>query len=185
MPSIDELDLDSHPVEWFKSFLPITNGLGGNVLSRTFLMEDCLFWTNTKARMQNVGLGSKYPPNFQYFWLDEIMKKQHFTCYRVYLYHHRLKWSFKACLRIQSMEMNLCIDILVQRVGGHFNNRRFQGFRLCMYRPIILTPSRDTYPNQKIHPLLKHINTAANEAVQLGCSVADIHYLNFQLRCMA
>ena len=65
--------MTSHPAEWFQAFLPIKNKLGDNPSSMQFSMESCLSWTNTKARVQNAGLGGIYP-DFIDFKLDELMK---------------------------------------------------------------------------------------------------------------
>ena len=49
------LQKDSHPAQWFDAFFPTK--LKGK---KDFSVENCLWWTNTRAMMEGAGLGSKY-----------------------------------------------------------------------------------------------------------------------------
>ena len=71
-----DLNLNAHPVEWFDAFVPSRNGRHGT--ANGFTLENMLSWTNTKARMQNSGLGGKYD-DFQDFMLEEL--RQHIGLY--------------------------------------------------------------------------------------------------------
>ena len=63
-------------------------------------------------------------------------------------------------------------DLVHQAFGGKSGrsvrrHKHFKSFFACV-NPLIETPSRDTHPNWKIHPFLKHIHTVSKKAVHLG-----------------
>ena len=51
------LNLDSHPVDWFTDFVPVKNKRHDTV--KSFTVENQLYWTNARAQMKNAGLGGK------------------------------------------------------------------------------------------------------------------------------
>lgn len=178
------LDLDSHPVEWFKAFLPIENTRSrrqnGNHGAMEFSIESCLSWTNTKARLQNAGLGGKYP-DFRDFTLDELM--QHIA---LYLFQGlspspQVEMKFKSC-----EEDPINGSDLVHRAFGSKSSvsvkrhKHFKAF-FASVDPLIPTPPRETHPNWKVHPFLKHINRVSKKAVHLGRDLScDEQTVGFQ-----
>ncbi len=174
------LDLESHPAEWFEAFLPIRNRRRGGGASLPFSMESCLSWTNTKARMQNAGLGGKYP-DFVDFTLDELM--QHTALYLL----QGLSPSPQIEMKFKSqVEDPVNGNDLVHRVFGGKSaksvrrHKHFKCFFACV-NPLIPTPSRDTHPNWKVHPLLKWMNGVNKKAVHLGRDLScDEQTVGFQ-----
>ena len=69
----NKLGPDSHPVECFEAFYPMRKKI--NDTGKSVTMENFISWTNTKARMQNTGLGGKYN-NFVDFILDGLVKNR-------------------------------------------------------------------------------------------------------------
>ena len=172
IPNLDfcdehRLDLESHPAEWFEAFLPIHNKRGGNRASMQFSMENCLSWTNTKARMQNAGLGGKYS-DFVDFSLDELMRHTALYIFQGLSPSPQVEMKFKS-----AMEDPVNGNNMINRAFGGRSamsvrrHKHFKAFFACV-DPLIVTPARETHPNWKIHPLLKHINSVAKEAVHLG-----------------
>ena len=174
------LDLESHPAEWFEAFLPIKNGRRGGGAALPFSIESCLSWTNTKARMQNAGLGGKYA-DFQDFTLDELM--QHTSLYLL----QGLSPSPQIDMKFKSqLEDPVNGNDLVHRVFGGRSaksvrrHKHFKCFFACV-NPLIEIPSRETHPNWKIHPLLKHMNEVSKKAVHLGQNLScDEQTIGFQ-----
>ena len=186
IPNIDfceehGLNLDTHPAKWFEAFLPIKNlRRGGGAGMLPFSMESCLSWTNTKARMLNAGLGGKYN-DYVDFTLDELM--QHTALYLV----QGLSPSPQVAMKFESqVDDPINGNDLVHRVFGGKSSmavrrhKHFKAFFACV-DPLIPTPSRDTHPNWKIHPLLKHMNNVSMKAVHLGRDLScDEQTVGFQ-----
>lgn len=74
----NKLDEHSHPVDWFESFVPVRNKDRSDPKRRKFSIENMLSWSNTKAAMENAGLGGRYK-DFCSFTMDEF--KQHIGIY--------------------------------------------------------------------------------------------------------
>ena len=185
VPNIDfckehDLDLTSHPAEWFQAFLPIKNKRGGNSNSMQFSMESCLSWTNTKARIQNAGLGGMYS-DYVDFTLDELMKHTALYLLQGLSPSPQVEMKFKS-----SVEDPINGNDLVHRAFGAKSSlsvrrhKHFKAFFACV-DPLIPTPSRETHPNWKIHPLLKHMNNVGKKAVHLGRDLSsDEQTIGFQ-----
>ena len=185
IPNIDfcfehGLDLQSHPAQWFQAFLPIKNkGRGGRGLL-PFSMESCLSWTNTKARMQNAGLGGKYP-DFEDFTLDELMQHTSLYLLQGLSPSPQIEMKFKSQLEDPVNGNDLVHQIFGGKSGKAMRrHKHFKCFFACV-DPLIQIPSRDTHPNWKIHPLLKHINAVSQKAVHLGQNLScDEQTVGFQ-----
>lgn len=176
------LDVKSHPVEWFEAFLPIRNkrGVTNAYASNAFSMENVLSWTNTKAQMQNAGLGGKYP-DFKFFSIDELLR--HFG---LYLFQG-LSPSPQVEMKFSSTKEDPVngSDFIFNAFGcksGHARRRHkhFKAFMTCV-NPTIQPPDRDLNPNWKIHPLLKHMLAVNKEAVHIGQHLScDEQTIGFQ-----
>jgi hypothetical protein len=76
-------------------------------------------------------------------------------------------------------------DLVHRAFGGKSSiavrrHKHFKAFLACI-DPLIPTPSRETHPNWKIHPLLKHMNQVAKKAVHLGRDLScDKQTVGFQ-----
>ena len=74
----------------------------------------------------------------------------------------------------------------IANVMGKNVKIRAQQFRkwFCVQNPYLPTPPRESHPNWKIDPFLKHINNVSMEAVHLpqNLSVYE-HTIGFQGRC--
>ena len=173
-----DLDLESDPVEWFEAFVPSRNKRHST--TTIFTMENVLSWTNTKARMSNAGLGGKYD-DFTDFTLDEIMKHV-----GLYLYH--------GLAPSPQIEMKFQSEVSDPVNGSNFIHKAFGGLPgksvrrhkhfksfFALVDPTISTPSRDTHPNWKVHPLLKHMLQVSQAAVFLGRNLScDEQTIGFQ-----
>ena len=185
LPNIDfikdnKLDLDSHPASWFQAFLPIKNTRGCNSKSMTFSMENALSWTNTKARMQNAGLGGRYP-DFKDFTLDELMKHTILYLFQGLSPSPQVEMKFKS-----SVEDPINGNDFVHKAFGGMSgkssrrHKHFKAFFACV-DPLVPIPSRDTHPNWKVHPLLKQINSVSKKAVSMGRNLScDEQTIGFQ-----
>ena len=75
---LNNIDIDSHPAEWYELFLPTRIKQKDNFATKCTL-EDIMAWTNTKALMMNAGkIGGMYS-RFNNFTISEI--KQHLGLY--------------------------------------------------------------------------------------------------------
>ena len=183
VPSLDfcdkhHLDLDSHPVEWFQAFVPKKNKR--HTTASRFTMENVLSWTNTKARMNNAGLGGKYHDYYD-FTLDELMRH-----IGLYLYHGlspspQIEMKFHSSL-VDPVNGR---DFIHKAFGSLATKsiRRHKHFK-CFFSsvdPTIQTPSRDSHPNWKVHPLLKHMLKVSQAAVFMGKNLScDEQTVGFQ-----
>jgi hypothetical protein len=171
-----KLNVDSHPAHWFKAFLPIFNE--GRV--KEYSMENALTWTNARATMENAGLGGKYS-DFTPFNLPELM--QHIGLYLL----QALSPSPQVEMKFHSQKEDPVNgnDLVHTSFGGRpgMSKRRHKHFKAFFasnnpYRPV---PSRDTHPNWKVHPFLKHILQVSQEAVFMGRNLScDEQTIGFQ-----
>ena len=177
-----ELDLKSHPAEWFGAFLPIRNkrGMTNAYASNAFTMENVLSWTNTKAQMQNAGLGGKYK-DFTNFTLAELLR--HFG---LYLFQGlspspQIEMKFKSTTE-DPVNGNDFIHRAFGSQSGKAERRHkhFKAFMACV-NPTFPTPGRGTHVNWKVHPLLKHMMAVNKKAVHLGRDLScDEQTIGFQ-----
>ena len=176
------LGLDSHPVEWFNAFLPVKNKRHGGAGMSSFTMEKCLSWTNTKARMMNAGLGGKYS-DFVDFSLVELMRHV-----GLYLFHGlspspQVEMKFKTQFE-DPVNGN---DFVHRAFGGQSGkstrrHRHFKCFFACV-DPSYPTPPRDTHPNWKVHPFLKHMLEVSKKGMIMGRNLSvDEQTIGFQGR---
>ena len=171
-----KLSRDSHPAHWFQAFLPIKNrGVG-----MSYSMEHALSWTNLRAMMENGGLGGKYK-DFKHFTLHELMK--HIGLYLL----QGLSPSPQVEMKFHSQSEDPVNgnDFVHRSFGGKpgLSKRRHRHFK-CFFTsvdPIPQTPSRDTHPNWKVHPFLKHTLQVSKEAVFMGRNLScDEQTIGFQ-----
>ena len=156
------LEIGQHPARWFKAFLPT------KVTSKNaFSIENCLRWTNTKAIMEGAGLGGKYD-DFTNFDIHEF--KRHLGLYLL----QAISPSPQIDMKFQSQQNDPVNgnDMVYEAFGScpWKAERRHKHFK-CFFSsvdPTIPTPSRNTHPNHKVSPLLKHMITVSKEAVCLG-----------------
>ena len=163
------LNLESSPAEWFDAFVPIKNGRGSNSGHSTmaFSVENCLSWTNTKARMMNAGLGGMYD-EFTNFNLTEFCRHIALYLFQGLSPSPQIEMKFKSN-REDPVNGNDFIHTSFGSSSGRSarRHRHFKCFFACV-DPTYPTPSRDTHPNWKVHPLLKHILKVSKDAVKLG-----------------
>ena len=171
------LNLDSHPAEWFAAFVPIKN----TTRNQVFSIENCLAWTNMKAMMENAGsLGGKYK-DFENFTLPELMR--HIGLYLV----QALSPSPQVEMKFNSQKDDPVNgnDLSHSSFGSVTwkSEKRHRHFK-CFFssqNPTIPPPSRETHPNWKVHPLLKHMVEISKKAVHLGRDLScDEQTVGFQ-----
>ena len=104
-----------------------------------FSIENCLSWTNTKARMQNAGLGGKYP-DFEDFSLNELMRHTILYLFQGLSPSPQVEMKFKS-----AVEDPVNGNDLVHRVFGgqsgksERRHKHFKAFFACV-DPLIPTP---------------------------------------------
>ena len=177
MPFIRKHNLrrGSHPASWFEPFFP-TKAKD----KKTFSIENCLRWTNTKAMMEGAGLGGKYN-DFINFDINEF--RRHLGLYLL----QALSPSPQIEMKFQSQTNDPVNgnDMVHEAFGGcpWKAERRHKHFK-CFFAsvdPILPVPSRNTHPNHKISPLLKHMIKVSKEAVCLGRDLScDEQTIGFQ-----
>jgi hypothetical protein len=172
-----QLNLDSHPAEWFQSFLPITNTKRNQIFS----LENCLSWTNTKAMLENAGgQGGKYH-DFEPFSIVEFQR--HIGLYLVQALSPSPQVEMK--FRSQLEDPVNGNDFVHNSFGGVSwkSERRHRHFK-CFFssqNPTLTVPSRESNPNWKVHPLLKHMLHVSKEAIFLGRNLScDEQTIGFQ-----
>ena len=173
------LTLLSDPVDWFEAFVPIKNKRQDN--NNAFTIENLLSWTNQKAMLQNAGkIGGKYP-DFVPFLLDEF--KKHIA---LYLFQG-LSPSPKVEQKFESSHLDPVngSDFIHKVFGGQTGRsiRRHKHFK-CFFasvNPNVPTPSRETNPNFKVEPIIKHKIKISKRAVFLGANLScDEQTIGFQ-----
>ena len=110
-------------------------------------MENVLSWTNTKAHMQNAGLGGGKYPDFKNFTLDELLRY-----FGLYLFHG-LSPSPKVEMKFQSSKEDPVngFDFIFNAFGckswvAICQHKHFKAF-MSAVNPTIPTPDRDLNPN--------------------------------------
>ena len=174
------LSLDSHPVEWFDAFFPVKSKRQGGM--NAFNVECLLSWTNAKARVMNAGLGGKYG-DFEDFTLIELMRH-----IGLYLFHG-LSPSPQVEMKFKSQQEDPVNgnDFVHSAFGGKAGksarrHKHFKCFFACV-NPLYPTPPRETHPNWKVQPLLKHMLDVSKKAMVMGRNLSvDEQTIGFQGR---
>ena len=159
----NKLDLYSHPADWFNAFMPLKASD-----QNSFCIENLNCWTNVRALMENAGgLGGKYD-NFVNFTTVELMK--HIGLYLLQALSPSPQVEMK--FRSQKDDPVNGNDFVHTSFGGvtwrsEKRHRHFKAF-FTSVNPMLPVPSRETHPNWKVHPLLKHMLTVSKAAVFIG-----------------
>ena len=161
----NKLNLDSHPAEWFGAFVPIKSKSKND---SAFSMENLNKWTNVRALIENAGgLGGKYDC-FENFTTVELMR--HIGLYLL----QALSPSPQVEMKFQSQKDDPVNgnDFVHSSFGGvawksEKRHRHFKAF-FTSVNPMLPVPSRETHPNWKVHPLLKHMLDVSQKAVFMG-----------------
>ena len=170
------LSLDSLPSEWFECFVPQKNNNNNDIFS----IEKMNTWTNTRAMMENASLGGKYS-DFVPFSVSEI--KKHIGLYLLQALSPSPQVEMKFSFHMEDPVNGN--DLVFQSFGGVSwkSIKRHKHFK-CFFasvNPMIPTPPRDSHPNWKIHPFLKHIMKVSKEAVVMGRNLScDEQTVGFQ-----
>ena len=170
------LTLNSHPALWFEAFLPIRD----TGLTHSFSMEKVLSWTNLRALIDNASLGGKYK-DFTNFTLDEIMRHVGLYLLQGLSPSPQIEMKFTP----QHEDPVNGNDFVHTSFGGNVTksrrrHRQFKSF-FCSIDPRIPVPNRDTHPNWKVQPLLKHIPKVSQGAIFLGRNLScDEQTIGFQ-----
>ena len=118
--------------------------------------------------MQNAGLGGKYN-NFFDFTLDELAK--HIGLYLLQGLSPYPQVEMKFYLQKEDPVNGSDLINCAFRGRSATRIRRHRNFK-CFFDSVNTTihpPSRYTYPNWKVHPLLKHMLKVSHESIFLGC----------------
>ena len=137
-------------------------------------------WTNLRVLIDNASLGGKNK-DFTKFTLNEIMR--HFGLYLL----QGLSPSPQIDMKFTPQHEDPVNgnDFVHTSFGGNVtrsrrHHRHFKSF-FCSVDPRIPVPSRDTHPNWKVQPLLKHIPKVSQAAVFLGRNLScDEQTIGFQ-----
>jgi len=172
----NNLHLLSHPAHWFQAFLPLRD----TGIQNCFSMEKVLSWTNLRALIDNASLGGKYK-DFTQFTLEELMR--HVGLYLL----QGLSPSPQIEMKFTSQHEDPVNgnDFVHTSFGGNVSrsrrrHRHFKSF-FCSVDPRIPVPSRETHPNWKVQPLLKHMGLVSKTAIFLGRDLScDEQTIGFQ-----
>ena len=166
---------DSLPHEWFNVFVPRykkKNAASG------FSIGDWCKFLNLKASLSNAGEGGDVYDSFSPFTVDELMR--HISLYM----HQGLNPSpqVEMKLKTQSEDPVSGNNMIAEALGsnGVRRHREFKKF-FAVQDPRHITPSRNTHPNWKCEPFLKHANIINCEAVHVGEDISiDEQTIGFQ-----
>ena len=172
----NKLSLDSHPVHWFEAFVPTKD----KSQRKVFSIEKMTSWTNMRAMLDNASLGGKYP-DFKNFTVSELMQHIGLYLFQGLSPSPQVEMKFKSA----TQDPVNGSDFIHHAFGGNSSaalrrHRHFKSF-FTSNDPRYPTPPRDTHPNWKIHPFLKHITTVSQVAVRLGRNLScDEQTIGFQ-----
>lgn len=124
-------------------------------------------WTNMKATM--MGAGDSIYPDWKPFSRDEIRK--HLGLYILNGVAPSPQIAFKSQSQIQDPIYGN--DMIREAFGTNAKSRhrQFKCF-FALQNPCIPTPSRKTFPNWKVRPLLKWINHVRPQCYTPGKSIS-------------
>ena len=172
----NKLNINSHPAEWFDAFMPRKSKD-----KDSFSIENLNRWTNVRALMENAGgLGGKYD-NFENFTTNELMK--HIGLYLLQALSPSPQVEMKFASQTEDPVNGN--DFVFTSFGGvpwksEKRHRHFKAF-FTSVNPMLNVPSRETHPNWKVHPLLKHMLQVSKEAVFMGKNLScDEQTVGFQ-----
>ena len=170
------INLQSHPAQWFDIFFPRKRERTTHPKAVTF--DELTGWTNTKALMQNAGVGGGKYKNFKNFSSQELMS--HLSLYML----HGISPSPQVDLKFKCHQddpvngSDLCFEVFGK--AGVTRHKEFKAF-FSATDPIKPTPSPSTHPNWKIDPCLKHMMRVAKECICLGENISiDEQDIGFQ-----
>mmetsp|Transcript_43733 Transcript_43733/g.64212 ORF Transcript_43733/g.64212 Transcript_43733/m.64212 type:complete len:448 (-) Transcript_43733:705-2048(-) len=172
----NKLTIDSHPCDWFEAMLNVRR----KDKETTCTLEDLLEWTNLRALKENAGLGRKYK-EWQPFTLDGLMKHIGLYLFQGLSPSPQVEMKFFSSLE-DPVNGN---DFIHKSFGGMTGvlQRRHRHFKSCFTSvdPTIPVPDRNTHPNWKVHPFLKHILDISQKAVFMGRDLScDEQTIGFQ-----
>ena len=128
-----------------------------------------MMWTNQKARYNGAGKGGVIYEDFTDFTIDEIM--QHLGLYILNGINPcpRVEMKLKSATTDPTNGSNLCFESF-----GLNAERRHRHFK-CFFAtcdPNKPTPARETHPNWKVQPMLRHLLHMSKHAMILGRHVS-------------
>ena len=174
----NRLSVDSQPVEWFAAFIPMTSNPNEK---DSFSIENLNRWTNLRALMENSGgLGGKYE-NYVNFTTTELMR--HIGLYLL----QALSPSPQIDMKFHSQKEDPVNgnDFIHTSFGGvawksKKRHRHFKAF-FTSVNPMLNPPPRESHPNWKVHPFLKHMLYISRKAVFMGRNLScDEQTIGFQ-----
>ena len=146
----------------------------------TFSLEKLLSWTNMRALLDNASLGGKYS-DFSNFSLDELMKHIGLYLFQGLSPSPQVEMKFHP----QTEDPVNGNDFICYSFGGKTSNskrrhRHFKSF-FTSVNPSLPVPDRNSHPNWKVHPFLKHILQVSKEAAAIGKNLScDEQTVGFQ-----
>ena len=173
----NKLSINSHPFYWFEAMLNVRRKDKETICT----IEDFLEWTNLRAIKENAGLGGKYGKDWTPFTLDELMKHIGLYLFQGLSPSPQVEMKFYS----QSEDPVNGNDFIKEAFGGmtgvsQRRHRHFKSF-FTSVDPTIPVPDRDTHPNWKVHPFLKHILDVSQKAVFMGRDLScDEQTIGFQ-----
>jgi hypothetical protein len=161
-----KLDGHSKPTEWFEAFLPCKNKKQDH--KTQFTLEKVLSWTNFRARvLESAGLGGKYA-DFTDFSLKEMKQHMGLCLFQGLSPSPQVEMKFAS----SAQDPVNGSDFIHNAFGGNTgkSTRRHRHFKcfLTSVNPRVEPPSRDHFPNWKLHPLLKWMMKVCPDAVFIG-----------------
>ena len=162
-----KLSAFSHPHEFVEVFCPFNDHTvkGKSMFSFSKLCS----WTNLKATLANAGPGGSCYIDYKPFTTNEI--RQHLGLYILQGFAPSPRIEMKLYpQRVDKFNGN---DFMYRSFGENAERRfrHFKAFFACQ-DPAIDPPSRKTFPNWKVRPMIEWMNIIGPKIVKLGCCIS-------------
>ena len=152
------LHAKSHPADWFRAFIPNSSNKGDY---ESVCTQRWCTYTNMKAEMD---CSNEKEEILQPFTAKEIEQQLSLFIFQGLSPSPQLAMKAKFI----SEEMVQGNDHIAQVMGKNFDrrHRQFKSY-FAVQHPHMPIPSKDTHPNWKVDPFLKHVNQVSMQAMVL------------------
>jgi len=175
----NDIDIDSHPCEWFDLFMPMRKKRHN--INAKYTVEDLTTWTNLKSLLSNAGSGGGAYPRFKPFSITDLTR--HLGMYTLNGISPTPQVELKFGRQLEDpVNGNDMYHEVFSGKEGVRKHREFKAF-FSTVDPRYATPHRDKHPNWKVNPMLKHAMDVCKKATHIGKYISiDKQTIGFQGR---